>query len=85
MRHSLKNSNPSSSDIVPQDRRSHADSRIPFAERLTCSIAEACDATGLGRTKLYELIGRGTVATSTVGRRRLILVQSLRALVHSDQ
>jgi hypothetical protein len=31
---------------------------IPFVERLTCTIAEACEATGLGRTKLYELIGQ---------------------------
>jgi hypothetical protein len=54
---------------------------IPFAERLTCSIAEACQASGLGRTKLYELIGEKQVATTTVGRRRLILVPSLRSLL----
>jgi hypothetical protein len=37
--------------------------------------------TGLGRTKIYELIGNGRVTTTTVGRRRLIIVQSLLALV----
>jgi excisionase family DNA binding protein len=41
---------------------------IPFAERLSCTIAEACEVTGLGRTKLYELIGAGCLATTTVGR-----------------
>ena len=25
--------------------------RIPFAQRVTCTIADACEATGLGRTK----------------------------------
>jgi excisionase family DNA binding protein len=54
---------------------------IPFAQRLTCTIAEACQATGLGRTKLYELIGEGHLDTTTIGRRRLVLVSSLRALL----
>lgn len=40
-----------------------------------------CQATGLGRTKLYELIGHGHLDTTTVGRRRLVLVSSLRALI----
>ncbi|WP_408863070.1 helix-turn-helix domain-containing protein [Acidisoma sp.] len=52
---------------------------IPFSQRLTCTISEACDATGLGRTKLYELIGAGYIDTITVGRRRLVSVSSLRA------
>lgn len=55
--------------------------RLPFAQRLTCTVAEACEVTGLGRTKLYELIGDGRVTTTTVGRRRLVIVQSLLALV----
>lgn len=56
-------------------------SRLPFAQRLTCTIAEACEVTGLGRTKFYELIGDGRVTTTTIGRRRLVVVQSLFALV----
>jgi len=27
---------------------------MPFAQRLTCTIDDACEVTGLGRTKLYE-------------------------------
>lgn len=54
---------------------------IPFAERLTCTITETCRATGLGRTKLYELIGEGHLDTTTIGRRRLVLVGSLRTLL----
>ena len=38
--------------------------RLPFAQRLTCTVAEACEVTGLGRTKLYELIGDGRVTTT---------------------
>jgi hypothetical protein len=53
---------------------------IPFAQRLTCTIAEGCEVTALGRTKLYQLSADGRVATTTVGRRRLVLVQSLLAL-----
>ncbi|WP_410052937.1 hypothetical protein [Bradyrhizobium sp. SZCCHNS1049] len=44
-------------------------------------MAEACQATGLGRTKIYELIGNGRVTTTTVGRRRLVVVQSLLSLL----
>jgi len=60
---------------------------IPFAQRLSCTIAEACEITGLGRTKLYELIGDGHLATTTVGRRRLVLVPSLLSLlqIHSSE
>jgi excisionase family DNA binding protein len=50
---------------------------IPFTQRPTCTVKEACQAAGLGRTKLYELIKRGTLQTSTVGRRRLVIVPSL--------
>ncbi|MDA9393106.1 hypothetical protein WN73_21585 [Bradyrhizobium sp. CCBAU 45394] len=62
----------------PSDQR-----KIPFAQRLTCTIDEACQATGLGRTKLYELIGTGQLDTRTVGRRRLVLVRSLHSLLAS--
>jgi excisionase family DNA binding protein len=57
---------------------------IPFAQRLSCTIAEACEVTGLGRTKLYELIGDGHLATTTVGRRRLVLVRSLLSLLQTS-
>ena len=58
---------------------------IPFAQRLTCTIAQACEVTGLGRTTLYELIGEGRISTTAVGRRRLVLVQSLLSLIESNR
>ena len=63
---------------APEVVRSKA---IPFAQRFTCTINEACEVTGLGRTKLYELIGDGHLATTTVGRRRLVVVRSLLSLL----
>lgn len=63
-----------------QHEGSATEGSVPFSERLTCTIDEACSATGLGRTKLYELIGAGILATTTVGRRRLVSVDSLRVL-----
>ena len=59
---------------------------IPFPQRLTCTIAEACQATGLGRTKIYGLISEGCIETVTIGRRRLVLVRSLFKLLEmADQ
>ncbi|WP_410052956.1 excisionase family DNA-binding protein [Bradyrhizobium sp. SZCCHNR1021] len=57
---------------------------VPFAERLSCTVDEACEATGLGRTKLYELIGSGQLIATRVGRRRLVMVQSILALLSTN-
>jgi hypothetical protein len=56
-------------------------SAIPFRDRLSCTIPEACAATGLGRTKLYEQISAGRVQTRKFGTRTLIVVDSLVALI----
>jgi excisionase family DNA binding protein len=57
---------------------------LPFAQRLTCTVDDACEVTGLGRTKLYELIGAGRTVTTTIGRRRLVVVRSLLALLETN-
>ncbi|MBV8916548.1 helix-turn-helix domain-containing protein [Bradyrhizobium sp.] len=67
--------------IAPSNPSSGEPKSIPFVQRLTCTINEASEVTGLGRTKLYELIGTGHLITTTVGRRRLVLVSSLQALL----
>ncbi len=67
--------------ITPSNPPSEELKSIPSVQRLTCTINEAREVTGLGRTKLYELIGTGHLATTTVGRRRLVLVSSLQALL----
>jgi hypothetical protein len=60
-------------------------STMPFAQRLTCTIDDACEVTGLGRKKLYELIGAGRIVTTTIGCRRLVVVRSLLALLDTNQ
>ena len=61
-----------------------AEPTVPFAQRLTCTVDDACEVTGLGRTKLYELIGAGRIVTTTIGRRRLVVVRSLLALLDTN-
>lgn len=54
---------------------------IPFKERISCTITEACSGTGLSRTKLYEEIRAGRVRTAKVGKRTIIIVASLVSLM----
>ena len=70
--------------IIPSASEAVRPQTVPFAQKLTCTINEACEMTGLGRTKLYELIGEGHLATTTVGRRRLVVVRSLVSLLESN-
>jgi excisionase family DNA binding protein len=67
--------------ISPSNPPSEELKSMSVRPTLTCTINEACEVTGLGRTKLYELIGTGHLTTMTVGRRRLVLVSSLPALL----
>ncbi|WP_426265163.1 helix-turn-helix domain-containing protein [Sphingomonas sp. PWP1-2] len=50
-------------------------------EPITVTIADTQRVTGLGRTKLYELIGNGRLKTVKIGRRTLVSTDSIRALV----
>jgi hypothetical protein len=52
---------------------------IPFRERISCTVAEAFDATGIGRTKLYELIRLKQVSAKKIGRRTVVLIPTLLA------
>jgi excisionase family DNA binding protein len=49
-------------------------------EVLLCGVPEAAKALGLGRSKVYELIADKRLETVTIGRRRLVRVDSVRAL-----
>ncbi len=50
-------------------------------EPISTTIAGACQATGLGKSKVYQLINAGELATVKIGRRTLIKTDSLRRLV----
>ena len=53
----------------------------PYADRQTLRVKEASATSGIAKTKIYELIGDGTLKTVKVGRARLILRTSLDALL----
>jgi excisionase family DNA binding protein len=56
---------------------------IPFRERISCTVVEACVATGLGRTTVYKLIKERRIAAKKVGRRTVILVPTLLAEIEA--
>ncbi|WP_346321639.1 helix-turn-helix domain-containing protein [Emcibacter sp. SYSU 3D8] len=50
---------------------------------ILCSISEAAKALGLGRSKTYELIAAGQLETVSIGRRRLIRIESVKAFAEN--
>ena len=53
-------------------------------EPLAYSIADACRASSIGRTRLYQLIGEGRLEARKIGKRTLIPAASLRALIEGE-
>ncbi len=50
---------------------------------ITVKIAIAVRMTGIGRSKLYELIKSGKVETVKIGSSRLVIVDSLRQFIEN--
>lgn len=46
---------------------------------LAFTIPTAVKASGIGRTRMYELIGAGTIEARKAGTRTLVMTDSLRA------
>ena len=55
----------------------------PVETRLTVRVHEACRITGIGRSKLYELIQAGDIETIKVGAITLIPMESLNTFLRS--
>ena len=55
----------------------------PNPDRLSLSIPEAVQASGLGRTTIYDLIKRGQLPICKVGSRTLIRLEALDGLLRS--
>lgn len=54
----------------------------PIADRvISAPINEFCLLSGLGRTKVYELLDAGELRSIHVGKRRLVLIDSYRELI----
>jgi excisionase family DNA binding protein len=54
-------------------------------ERLAVSTAEAARLAGVGRTTIYEAIGSGALRSLKIGKRRLILIVSIREWLETAQ
>jgi len=52
---------------------------------ITAPAAEFCILSGLGRTKTYELLGTGELDSITIGKRRLIIIDSYRRLIERQR
>ena len=60
------------------------EAHIPFRERLTCSVSDATNATGLSRSLLYIKMRAGEIEWTKVGARRLVKVPSLLRFLDSE-
>jgi len=48
------------------------------------SIDKAAEALSIGRSKTYDLINQGRLITISLGRRRLVRADSVRAIVRGE-
>ncbi|WP_433965128.1 excisionase family DNA-binding protein [Tunturiibacter gelidiferens] len=46
-------------------------------QRITISVIEAMSATGIGKTMMYELLNDGSLRSIKIGKKRLIIVESI--------
>lgn len=53
--------------------------------QLSLSIEETITATGIGRTKLYQLIGSGALKAKKIGARTIILKSDLEEFLKNLQ
>ena len=53
-------------------------------EPIAYSVADACRASSLGKTRLYQLINEGKLEARKVGKRTLIPAESLRRLIAGE-
>ena len=50
--------------------------QLDISNHITMPVPAFMAAAGIGRSKVYELIGAGEIQSVLVGRRRLVIVQS---------
>jgi predicted DNA-binding transcriptional regulator AlpA len=55
-----------------------------YVEPISLRIQDAVKASGLGRTSIYELIREGRLQSRVVAGRRLVMADSLRALLSGE-
>jgi excisionase family DNA binding protein len=52
---------------------------------ISAPINEFCSLSGLGRTKVYEMLDSGDLDSIKIGKRRLILIDSYRKLIERQR
>jgi excisionase family DNA binding protein len=57
----------------------------PAQRPVLVTVKAAKSLTGLGNTKIYDLISAGKLKSITVGRRRLIVYASIEELVKTNR
>lgn len=53
--------------------------------KIAYSVAEACAVSSLGRSTIYSLIAAGRLKARRVGGRRIVMADSLHALLAGDE
>ena len=71
--------------MAAQDIPSDYLNSLRQAKPLAVRIREACRLTGIGRSKLYELIAVGEIETIKVGASTLIPISSLERFLERHQ
>jgi excisionase family DNA binding protein len=46
-----------------------------------CSVPDAARMLGIGKTKFYEMLKSGEIASMQIGKRRLVRIDSIKALI----
>jgi excisionase family DNA binding protein len=54
-------------------------------DRITAPVGEFCRLAGIGRSLVYEMIGDGRLDSITIGKRRLIVLDSYRKLIERQR
>ncbi|WP_029547826.1 helix-turn-helix domain-containing protein [Sphingobium yanoikuyae] len=48
---------------------------------ILCSVNDAARMLGIGRTKIYDMLSKGDLASMQIGTRRLVKIDSIKALI----
>jgi hypothetical protein len=56
----------------------------PATDIITAPIDRFCELAGIGRSKVYELIGAGELESVVLGGRRLVVIDSWLRLIAAE-
>jgi excisionase family DNA binding protein len=54
---------------------------MQYQHQHLCSVRDTARALGIGRTKAYDLLKKGELDSVKIGKRRLVTVDSIKALI----